>query len=345
VLLALALLAGCSGGGGGDDGDKGTTAAPSAPAVGDVGTATDLQDAYVRVVAAVLPSVVQINTDQGEGSGVVYDDKGHIVTNAHVVAGARRLQVVPSSGGSPLDAELVGVFNAGDLAVVKVEGANLPPATFGDSTELKVGQIVLAMGSPLGLSGSVTNGIISATGRTVTSSRQGAFPGATITDAVQTSAAINPGNSGGALVTLDGRVVGIPTLAAGTGSGSLAAGIGFAIPSASVRAVAPQLISSGKVTQSGRAALNVTIAQTFSTATGAPDGVAIVSVVEGGAADRAGLRANDVVLEVDGRSTLTTTALAEVLADLEVGQTVPVKIRRNGQEATVQVKLGELPGD
>ncbi|WP_106398321.1 S1C family serine protease [Actinocorallia populi] len=342
AVLAAVLLAGCSGGGGDQ---RATTAGTTAPPAGDTSALTGLEDAYVRIVASVLPSVVQINTDQGEGSGVVYDGEGHIVTNAHVVAGARSLEVVPSSGGSPQRARLVGAFEAGDLAVVKVEGANLRPARFGDSTGLKVGQIVLAMGSPLGLSGSVTNGIISATGRTVTSQRQGAFPGATISDAVQTSAAINPGNSGGALVTLDGEVVGIPTLAAGTGSGDLAAGIGFAIPGDTVRTIVPQLISSGRVTNTGRAALNVTIAQTFDNATGEPGGVAIVSVGEGGAAAEAGLREGDVIVEIAGRATPTTTALAEVLADLKVGQTVPVKVRRDGREQTVQVKLGELPGD
>ncbi len=340
AVLAAVLLAGCSGG----DGDRRVTPGNGAPPAAMPSTLAGLEDAYVRIVTAVLPSVVQINTDQGEGSGVVYDEGGHIVTNAHVVAGARSLQVVPSSGGSPLQAQLVGVFEAGDLAVVKVEGANLRPARFGDSTGLKVGQIVLAMGSPLGLSGSVTNGIVSATGRTVTSQREGAFPGATISDAVQTSAAINPGNSGGALVTLSGEVVGIPTLAAGTGSGDLAAGIGFAIPANAVRTIAPQLIASGKVTNSGRAALNVTIAQTFDNATGESGGVAVVSVAEGGAAADAGLREGDVIVEVAGRATPTTTALAEVLANLKVGQTVPVKIRRDGKEQTVQVKLGELPG-
>ena len=339
AALAAVLLTGCAGGGGGN----GTTAT-RAPSPVDASAAAVLEDAYTRIVAAVLPSVVQINTDQGEGSGVVYDGDGHIVTNAHVVAGARSLQVVPSSGGSPLNARLVGSFEAGDLAVVKVDGANLPPASFGDSTRLKVGQIVLAMGSPLGLSGSVTNGIVSATGRTVTSQREGAFPGATISDAVQTSAAINPGNSGGALVTLDGTVVGIPTLAAGTGSGDLAAGIGFAIPGDTVRTIAPQLISSGKVTSSGRPALNVTIAQTFSITTGKADGVAVVSVAEGGAAASAGIRKGDVITEVNGQATPTTTALAEILANLKVGQTVPVKVRREGKEQTFQVKLGELPG-
>ncbi len=338
--LVVVLLTGCAGSGRGHhETTMARTVTPEVPPA-----ATDLEDAYTRIVAAVLPSVVQINTDQGEGSGVVFDSQGDIVTNAHVVAGARSLKVVPSSGGSPLNAQLVGTFTAGDLAVVRVQGATLRPASFGDSTSLRVGQLVLAMGSPLGLSGSVTNGIISATGRTLSSQREGAFPGATLSNAVQTSAAINPGNSGGALVTLDGKVIGIPTLVAGTTSGTPAAGIGFAIPSDTVRTIAPQLIASGRVTKSGRAALGVTIAQTFDSGTGEPGGVAVVSVTAGGPSAEAGLRKGDVIIAVNGKETLTTTALAESLADLKVDQTVPVKIRRDGAEQTVQVKLGELPG-
>lgn len=330
------MLSGCSGG---DSPLRLSSGAPTSPGA----AAPGVQDGYEQVVTRVLPSVVQIVTDQGEGSGVVFDGDGNIVTNAHVVAGARTYQVFPSSGGPALPAKLVGAFTAGDLAVVKVDGANLPPATFGNSGTLRVGQLVLAMGSPLGLTGSVTNGIVSATGRTVSSRQEGSFPGATISNAVQTSAAINPGNSGGALVTMDGSVIGIPTLSAGTRDGA-AAGIGFAIPSDTVKNIAPQLISSGRVTNSGRAALGVTIAQTVNISSGERDGVAVVAVTEGGAAAQAGLKEGDVITSVNGKATHSTTQLAEVLAELRVGQTVPVEIRRGGQTETVQVKLGELPG-
>ena len=202
------------------------------------------------VVKTVSPSVVVIACS-GLGSGVVYDTKGDIVTNDHVVAGARRLQVTTPSSKSPLPATLIGEFAANDLAVVRVKNAKLTPATFGDSGRLAVGQIVMAMGNPLGLSGSVTNGIVSALGRTVTSQREGSFPGATIAGAVQTSAPINPGNSGGALVNLTNQVVGIPTLAVSDPQiGGAAAGIGFAIPSNTVKLIADQLIASGRVTKS-----------------------------------------------------------------------------------------------
>jgi S1-C subfamily serine protease len=335
TLTAGALLAGCA---------TRASSAPGGHAPVSAESATQIERLYEQVVATVLPSVVQIDTDQGEGSGVVFDDRGHIVTNAHVVAGAKRFEVLPSSGGEALPAELVGEFQAGDLAVVLVSGADLRPARFGDSNALKVGQMVLAMGSPLGLSGSVTNGIISATGRTVSSQREGAFPGATIASAIQTSAAINPGNSGGALVTMNGQVVGIPTLAAGTSSGTLAAGIGFAIPSDTVKNIAPQLIKFGRVTNSDRAALGVSIAQTYDPVSGESGGIGLVAVIRGGPADKAGLKEGDVILSVNGRPAVSTTALAEILANLKPGRPVKVELRRGTARLTVDVILGELAG-
>ncbi|ACY98663.1 MULTISPECIES: S1C family serine protease [Thermomonospora] len=345
VLLGAAMAAGCAGG-----------PEPGRPGAGGTGTATvataqgavQLEEQYERVIKAVLPSVVQITTDSGEGSGVVYDSAGHIVTNAHVIAGARRIEVVPASGGRPLQASVVGAFVPDDLAVVKVRGGVLPPARFGDSAKLEVGTIVLAMGSPLGLSGSVTNGIVSATGRSVTTGRQGAFPGATIADAIQTSAAINPGNSGGALVTLNGEVIGIPTAAANDPQGGGAApGIGFATPSNTVTRIVPQLIKDGRVTNSGRAALGVTVRTVADLRSGQPAGVGVVSVTEGGGAQRAGIRPGDVIVRVNGTDTPTQTALSQVLAQLSPGDTVEVVIRPadGAGERTVKVTLGELPGE
>ncbi|MBO2464878.1 S1C family serine protease [Actinomadura violacea] len=335
------LLAGC--GGGGDGGKARTAAAAPSPSGGG---AAQLQQEYEQVVTSVLPSVVKIETDQGEGSGVVYDDKGDIVTNAHVVAGAKQIRVTASSGGSPLKANLVGSFVADDLAVVKATGGNLRPATFGDSTQAKVGQIVLAMGNPLGLAGSVTNGIVSALNRTVSTKQEGAFPGATIGDAIQTSAPINPGNSGGALVTLDGQVIGIPTAAASDPQiGGAAAGIGFAAPSATVKKIVPQLIQSGKVSQSGRAAIGAVVRTIVDPNSGQQSAVAVVEVTKGAGADKAGIKAGDLILSVNGTPTPDQTALASVLAGLKPGGTVKVRIEEsNGSKKDVQVKLGELPG-
>jgi S1-C subfamily serine protease len=209
-----------------------------------------------------------------------------------------------------------------------------------------VGDIVLAMGNPLGLASSVTNGIVSALGRTVSEPQGQGSPGGTIPDAIQTSAAINPGNSGGALVDLDAQVVGIPTLAAvDPETGSAAPGIGFAISSDTVRRIAPQLIATGKVTNSGRAALGVSVT-TVADQQGQPQGVGVVSVTSGGPADKAGIKPGDVIVSVGAQPTPTTQALSSVLANLGVGQQVTVGLLRSGSQSTttVQVTLGQLTG-
>ncbi|GAA2577281.1 trypsin-like peptidase domain-containing protein [Actinomadura fulvescens] len=342
ALAGLALLTGCSGG----EGRKAAVAATSAPAAGG-SAASQIEQQFEKVVGTVLPAVVEIDTDQGEGSGVVFDDKGAIVTNAHVVAGARKIEVTTASGGSPLRAELVGTFVADDLAVVRVSGGELPrPAAFGDSGGLKVGQMVLAMGNPLGLSSSVTNGIVSALGRTVSTKQEGAFPGSTVAGAIQTSAPINPGNSGGALVNLNGEVIGIPTAAASDPQmGGAAVGIGFAIPSNTVKSIAPQLIRSGKVGASGRAALGVTVRTVVDRDSGRQTAVGVVDVTKGGAADKAGIRPGSLILSVNGTATPNQTVLSEVLATLKPGDAAKVEIEQpDGTRKTTDVTLGQLPG-
>jgi S1-C subfamily serine protease len=338
LMVGPALVTGC--GTGARQEGASTARSAGAPVAGNV-----LEQQYEQVVKTVLPSVVQITTDSGLGSGVVYDNKGDIVTNDHVVAGAHRLQVTSPSSKTPLPATLVGEFAPNDLAVVRVKHSPLTPATFGDSARLAVGQIVMAMGNPLGLSGSVTNGIVSALGRTVSSQREGSFPGATIAGAVQTSAPINPGNSGGALVTLSNQVVGIPTLTVSDPQiGGAAAGIGFAIPSNTVKLIANQLIASGRVQASGRAAIGVKV-RTVVDLRSNVSGVGVVSATSGGPADKAGIRPDDVILSVNGTRTPTTTALAEVLATLKPGQRVTMDIQHpDGTKASVAVTLGQLPG-
>ncbi|MFD7921803.1 S1C family serine protease [Streptomyces sp. NPDC059740] len=304
-----------------------------------------LEDGYVRTVKTVLPSVVQITARQGLGSGVVYDDSGHIVTNAHVVGRERSFKVTTANGSATLTAKLVSSYPAQDLAVLKLDRTpkELHPARFGDSSKVQIGQVVLAMGSPLGLSGSVTQGIVSATGRTVSEPAAEGSPGATIADMVQTSAAINPGNSGGALVNLDNQVVGIPTLAATDpqlGNGA-APGIGFALPASTVKKLADQIIKKGRVTDSGRAALGLT-ARTLLGSDLQPAGVVVARVTPGGPADDAGIRAEDVITAVAGAPVTTLQSLSEALATRKPGQKVEVKLERGGEERTVEVKLGEL---
>jgi S1-C subfamily serine protease len=305
------------------------------------GAASSLEQQYEQVVGRVLPSVVQISTSEGSGSGVVYDARGDIVTNAHVVGTATALQVGLASGGKPLAASVVGVFAPDDLAVIRVQtgAGSLHPASFGRSASVRVGEIVLAMGNPLGLTGTVTDGIVSATGRTVS---EGQGSSAVLISAIQTSAAINPGNSGGALVNLAGQVIGIPTLAAADPQiGGAAAGIGFAIPSDTVTSIAAQLIATGKVTSSGRASLGIS-AQTVADASGQPAGVGVVAVTPGGAAARAGIRPSDIITALAGQPTTSLAALQSVLAARKPGDRVQAQVSRDGATSTVTVTLGSL---
>ncbi|MER6101086.1 trypsin-like peptidase domain-containing protein [Streptomyces sp. NPDC001832] len=338
-VCAVVLVSGCSDEGSGSPAAEATKSAPASR------TASDLQTEYQDVIKNVLPSVVQIGTSTSLGSGVVYDSKGHIVTNAHVVGNERTFQVTVATGEKVLRASLVASYPEQDLAVIKLDSVpkGLKPAKFGDSRKVEVGQIVLAMGSPLGLSSSVTQGIVSALGRTVSESRAGGGTGATIANMVQTSAAINPGNSGGALVNLNSEVIGIPTLAAVEPqmNETAAPGIGFAIPASMVQTVADQIIKSGKVTNSGRAALDIT-GRTIVDINYQPAGVALVSVTRGGAADKAGLRVGDVIIKIGDVPVTTITSLSEALASDKPGEKVTVTYLRNGAEATAKVTLGEI---
>jgi S1-C subfamily serine protease len=327
ACAALALLvAGC--------GSK-KQAAPSAMTVQAAAAsngADALQTAFEKVVRTVSPQVVQISQPSGLGSGIVFDDKGDVVTNAHVVGAAKRVTITVS-GGKTYQAKVVGTFVPDDLALVRVTSGKLtaPPATFADSSKLAVGQIVLAIGNPLGLTSSVTEGIISALGRTQTEDT-----GATLQNTVQTSAAINPGNSGGALVDLQSRVVGMNTLAAGSPVGGLAPGIGFAIPSNTIKDIAAQLATHGKVVNSHRAWIGI------GAATLPTGGIVVTKVYAGTGAAKAGLKAGDVIVSVDGTPTPTLDALAQVLAKHKPGDQVKVKL--SGQrKATLTVTLGELP--
>jgi S1-C subfamily serine protease len=306
-----------------------------------------LQQDYTNAIRRVLPSVVEIRTASGLGSGVVYDTAGHIVTNAHVVGSATSFQVFVAGSAKPLRARLTGSYPPDDLAVIQVRGAaHLVPAHLADSSKLQVGDIVLAMGNPLGLASSVTDGIISATGRTVPEPPEGGKPGATLPDVIQTSAAINPGNSGAALVNLADQVVGIPTLAATDQQlgGGAAPGIGFAIPSNIVTDIAGQIIKTGRVTNSHRAALGVEV-QTVTGPNGQPAGVSIAAVTPGGPAAKAGLRPGDVITAVNGMATPDTETLAAVLAGLRPGKQVSLSVTKaDGSTTTIHLTLGQLPG-
>jgi len=294
-----------------------------------------LQSAFVQVVSSISPSVVQIEDRRGLGSGIDLDKAGHIVTNNHVVTGAKAFTVT-TLNGKRYRARLVGSFPPDDLAVIQVSGADLAPASFADSSKLRVGDLAIAIGNPLGLRSSVTQGIVSAF-------RQGMIEegGKVILPSViQTSAAINPGNSGGALVDITGRVIGIPTLAATDPElGGSAPGIGFAIPSNLVADIAGQIVAHGRVVDSHRAFLGVRVGDTNG------NGVLVGAVTPGGAAAKAGIRDGDTIESVNHRPTPTTVALAAVLSELPPGHKVPVAVKHaNGAKAIIQVTLGAYPG-
>ena len=305
----------------------------TSPVVEAAAGADALQSQMVSVIAKLTPAVVVIETDQGLGSGVIYDTAGHIVTNSHVVGTSKTFKVTLSSG-KVYTGTLVGSFTPDDIAVIKISAPGLTPAVFGDSSQLAVGDFVLAMGNPLGLQSSVTEGIVSALGRSVAEPGGNALP-----DVIQTSAAINPGNSGGALVDLAGQVVGIPTLAASDPQiGGSAPGIGFAISSNRARTIADQLIASGQVTSSGRAYLGVQLSDTN-------QGVGVFSVVAGGPSDKAGMQAGDLIISIDGQDTPDSGTLAEIVATLHPGDVAKVAVQhQNGTDATLSVTLGEMPG-
>jgi putative serine protease PepD len=345
LLVALALGSGTTGAVLADRlGDPdGTTVVTSSAPVGGA-TATAPSERLARVAAAVQPSVVSVTVSgasgSAEGSGVILRSDGTILTNNHVVEGAGdggSLRVRFADGRTAA-ARLVGRDPSTDLAVIRAQGVSgLKPATLGSSAGLHVGDTVLALGSPLGLDGSVTAGIVSALHRTVDLGGDGRpGPSASLSDAIQTDAAINPGNSGGPLVDANGAVVGINTAIAslgGGGSGNI--GVGFAIPVDEARSVAEQLIA-GRTPR--HALLGVEVSDD-------PSGGALIGqVTPGSGADRAGLRTGDVVTRVDATPIADGSALAAAIRSRQPGDKVVLTYRRDGQERTATVTLGSASG-
>ena len=333
LIAALPLVAGC---GGQTRTTTSTVTSPSGTVSASPSSAAGLEAQFVAVVKATQPEVVQIRTDSGLGSGVTFDTKGNIVTNNHVVAGAASLTVTLADGRS-FAARLVGAYAADDLAVITIgSGHGSKAATFANSAKLAVGDLALAVGNPLGLQSSVTDGIVSALGRNISEGQGVVLPGA-----IQTSAAINPGNSGGALVDLKAEVIGIPTLAAVDQQlGGAASGIGFAIPSNTVTDIAGQIVRYGHVVNSHRAALGVNIADNT-----ARPGALVVAVQSSGPAAKAGLAAGDTIVKVDGTTVSSASDLGTALAGFKPGDNVPVSVvTTDGGTRTVTVMLGQLPG-
>jgi putative serine protease PepD len=329
--LALALF---SGGVGGlvvhqyDNSQPVTTVTRKAAPIVDRGS-------VASVAAAVQPAVVDITTAEGEGSGVVISADGNILTNNHVLEGAQGNTVnVTFNNGKKVKATIVGTDPAGDLAVIKAQDVSgLTVAKFGNSDDVQVGDTVLALGSPLGLQGSVTAGIVSALHRTIDEGSDQRGAQKSVGDAIQTDAAINPGNSGGALVNLAGEVIGINTAIATSGQGSSGnIGVGFAISSNVAKSTADQLLKGGKVSHPY---LGVQVAD------GDGGGALIADVVAGGPADKAGLQKGDVILKIGSQDIPDSKALVAAVKAGKAGDQLQMTIRRNGAEQQITATLGD----
>ena len=343
-LLVVALVSGLVGGGLGAVLGARSHAAPPRPVVTEVVASNRASLDRVQAVAnAVLPVVVQIEAGTGSGratgSGVIMTRDGYVLTNAHVVAGAERILVTLPSA-EELRARLVGRDSGSDLAVLKVQRSGLPVANFGSSAKLRVGELAVAVGSPFGLRGSVTTGIISALHRVVNLPGSGGGGAGDLVNAIQTDAAVNPGNSGGALANASGQVVGINTAIATNGQTEANAGIGFAIPIDEALEVARQLIAGRQVRVpflgvQAVADLSPEVAEQYQL--GGRAGALVQSVLAGGPAADAGLRGGDLVVRVAGRSVRGWDELKVAVRQVEVGQTIPIVVVRQGRELTLSI--------
>ena len=317
---------------------------PSSSRPSDRGSVDDraVLDAYsaavIGVVEKVAPAVVSItgsnrDSERGSGSGFIVSHEGHAVTNSHVVAGRRHL-VALTNDGDRVDATVLGDDAATDIALVKLSASDLPHVNVGDSTLLRVGQLVIAMGSPLGLQSTVSSGIASGIGRSMRSQT-----GRLIDSIIQHSAPINPGNSGGPLLDTQGNVVGVNTAVI-----AMAQGIGFAVPSNTAQWVTQEILAHGSVR---RRQLGIVVASVRLSRAEIRDFdlltehcVAIAEVVPGGTADRAGLRPDDLIVGMNGRLVETPDDLHRLLALFPMDRPMEVGIVRDGKQRSLEIPAG-----
>ena len=314
--------------------------APTAPENVSQTGGLSLQQIYADTIDSVVSISCKTKSGSSTGTGVILDKKGHIVTNCHVVDGAKSVEVLLGDNRI-LPAMVVGQDKVSDLAVLYVEAQDLKPARFGDSTSLQVGDAVVAIGDPLGvaLRGTMTNGIVSAINRDITSQ------GRTMT-LIQTNAALNAGNSGGPLINSYGQVIGINTMKIGDYVNQAGVeGLGFAIPSVTVKEVVDQLLHQGYVT--GRPALGLS-GETVSTFLQhyyrLPAGVYITQVTYGGAAHRAGLEAGDIIVSFGKTKVSSVEELTTALYATKAGDQVSMTIYRGGSQKQMKLTVGQATG-
>ena len=324
-----------------------SSTAPSGGGSGGAAALTGLPP-IAQVAAEARPAVVFIATqdlsydffnqptvEQGAGSGVIFDPSGYILTNSHVIQGARTIKVTLPDGTTFEQVTVVGIDPQTDLAVLKVDGKSLPSIKLGDSDQLRVGEWVLAIGNALGLEGgpTVTTGVVSALGRSLQEPN-----GASLDDLIQTDAAINPGNSGGPLVGLNGQVMGINTAIDTRGQA-----IGFAISVNSARPVIDQLMKNGRVVRGfmGIQGTTLTPAIAAQLRIQSKEGVVIVALTRGGPAAQAGIQPGDVVTSIDGKQLKTLGRLQSVLREKKPGDRVEVSYNRGNVQNKATVTLGD----
>ncbi|NMH91741.1 PDZ domain-containing protein [Pseudonocardia bannensis] len=345
-IAAAALIAGLVGGGAGFGGayallDRGSTSGTALTATPASATTTAVTNGTVAGAAATAtPSTVDIRVETGqgtaEGSGVVLSADGAVLTNNHVVAGAAGPITVTLADGGQHTATVVGTSPSYDLAVIKLQNAsNLTPATLGRSQDVQVGQQVVAIGSPQGLSGTVTTGIVSALNRTV--SVQGEDGSGIVYNGLQTDAPINQGNSGGPLVNLEGQVVGINSAIATARQGAGSIGLGFAIPVDQARRVAQEIMSSGRATKPVLGVLGG-----GGGAAGAESGATVSQVQAGSPAAVAGLATGDVVTKVGSATVSDFSDLVARIGSYAPGDKVSLTVKSGGTERTLDVTLGSV---
>jgi S1-C subfamily serine protease len=311
------------------------------------------------VVDQVKPAVVQVTNEQvvsgasqqgtaipvGVGSGIIYDTEGHILTNNHVVEGASKL-IVSLTDGRSFPAKLIGRDPQTDLAVIQISGSNLPVAELGDSTQMRIGDWVVAIGNALALPGgpTVTAGLVSALDRTLQEPVDSGGQGPFLFDLIQTDAPINPGNSGGPLVNLDAQVIGINTLAIGqTSEGVMAQDVNFAISMVTAKPIADQLVQTGTVIHPYLGADYVPLTASLAAHHGfrASYGIMVTAIAPGSPAEKAGLQPQDVVLDADRRPLNKESSLARIIHERKPGDTLTLTVLRGNAKAMVRVTLGE----
>ena len=360
-LVSAVLIGGCQGA---SPADSLAQTIPSSPRPTPQSISASRRNAITEAVSRVAPAVVTVQTEvvervpvdpfdwitgrqsgerigSGLGSGFITDASGTIITNAHVVSGATRVSVAMRDGKT-FPAKVLGVDEQNDLAVLKIDAPNLPVAPLGNSEDVIIGEWAIAIGNPYGFllgntEPSVTAGVISATGRNLIGQAEG---GGAYLDMIQTDASINPGNSGGPLVNADGVVIGVNASIYSPSGGSV--GLGFAIPINRAKRVAEDLIAHGRLRQPW-IGVKVTQPNTSNPREALGAGVFVSSVVPGSPADRAGIQRGDQLVRAGPRPLRNSFDWEAERLDLRVGDRVPMVIRRNGREQTVNVQVADLP--